>query len=124
MICPDVLKKNADDDAVIFPCLLNINSIYVGSQCFYHYCVRKNSVLWKEERADYNSLVEMAKYFIVSYQESKNKEKMAKNFLLRRRNQTGIPLIKFIIPHSVSVTLRSFQWKRKKMFYIWNIYPS
>ena len=82
MICPDVLKKNADDDAVIFPCLLNINSIYVGSQCFYHYCVRKNSVLWKEERADYNSLVEMAKYFIVSYQESKNKEKMAKNFLL------------------------------------------
>lgn len=79
--CPDVLKKNVDD-AVVFPCLLNIKNIYIGSECLYHYCVRKNSILWDEREEDFDFFVKLSEYFILSYRESKNKDKMERDFLL------------------------------------------
>lgn len=81
MKCPDALKKNVDD-AVIFPCLLNIDSIYVGTECFYHYCVRKNSILWNERKEDYVFFVMLSKYLILSYGDGKNQYKMERDFLL------------------------------------------
>lgn len=80
--CPDELKNGADDDAVIFPCLLNIKSIYVGTECFYHYCVRKSSILWKEKVIDFDSFVKILGFFILSYGEGRNKDKMDREFLL------------------------------------------
>lgn len=81
MACGDDLRKNVDD-AVIFPCLLNIRSIYIGSESLYHYCVRKNSILWNERKDDFKSFVRLSKYFIFSFRNSKNKEKMGWEFLL------------------------------------------
>lgn len=79
--CPDTLKKNVDD-AVIFPCLLNIDSVYVDSKCFYHYCVRKNSILWGERREDFEFSVMLSEYLISSYRDGRNRDKMDREFLL------------------------------------------
>ncbi len=81
MKCPEILKKNVDD-AVIFPCLLNIDSIYIDSKCFYHYCVRKSSILWNERKEDFEFFVKLSEYFILSYAHGKNKDEMERNFLL------------------------------------------
>jgi len=79
--CIDSLKKNTDD-AVNFPCLLNIESLYCDSSCYYHYCVRKSSVLWKSGVEDYNQFVLLADHLISSYKKGKNKLYMEKEFLL------------------------------------------
>ena len=79
--CPNSLKKNVDD-AVIFPCLLNIGSVYIGSECLYHYCVRKNSILWNEREDDFKLFLRLSEYFILSFRDSKNKDKMGRDFLL------------------------------------------
>ncbi len=81
MKCPEILKKNVDD-AVIFPCLLDIDSIYIDSKCFYHYCVRKSSILWNERKEDFEFFVKLSEYFILSYARGKNKDKMELSFLL------------------------------------------
>lgn len=79
--CPDVLKKNVDD-AVIFPCLLNMESVYVDTDCYYHYCVRKSSILWGERREDFEFFVILSEYLISSYRDGRNKDKMERKFLL------------------------------------------
>ncbi len=81
LMCPDVLRKNVDD-AVIFPCLLNIKSVYIGTECLYHYCVRKSSILWNERGDDFDFFVRLTEYFILSYRDSENKDKMERDFLL------------------------------------------
>lgn len=79
--CPDTLKKNVDD-AVIFPCLLNMESVYVDTDCYYHYCVRKNSILWGERKEDFDFFVMLSEYLISSYRDGRNKDKMERKFLL------------------------------------------
>lgn len=81
MECPNQLRKNTDD-IVTLPCLFNINSIYVEKKSFYHYCVRKNSVLWHSSPDDYDHLVLLSKYLIHSYKNSKNKVYISKEVLL------------------------------------------
>lgn len=79
--CPDDLKKNVDD-AVIFPCLLDINSIYVDSGIYYHYCVRKKSITWKIHNHDYEYFLKLSEYLIASYRTARGKDMMDRNFLL------------------------------------------
>lgn len=43
---------NGEDDAVVLPLLLEIDSVYVCKKSFYHYCVRKTSVSWKKRKDD------------------------------------------------------------------------
>lgn len=81
MQCPDILKKNVDD-AVVFPCLLNVGSIYIDSGCFYHYCVRKSSILWNERREDFEFFVKLSEHFISAYKDGRHSGKMARDFLL------------------------------------------
>ncbi len=81
MECPNQLKKNTDD-IVTLPCLFNINSIYVEKKSFYHYCVRKNSVLWHSSSDDYVHLILLSKYLIYSYKNGKNKRYISKEILL------------------------------------------
>lgn len=81
MDCKDDLRKNVDD-AVVFSCLLDIDSIYVDSKYFYHYCVRKNSILWGSKKEDYQLFLKLAECLITSYQNSSNKIYMNEEFLL------------------------------------------
>lgn len=81
MSCTNFIKKNTDD-AVVFPCLLDINSIYVSTRCFYHYCVRKTSLLWHSNEKDYDRYLQLAQRLISVYLKSKNKESMNPDFLM------------------------------------------
>lgn len=79
--CPDTLKKNVDD-AVILPCILNVDSVYVDSRCFYHYCVRDSSILWKNQYGDYDRVLILSEHLIKSFRIAKNHNKINKDFLL------------------------------------------
>ncbi len=79
--CSEKLKKNVDD-AVIFPCLLEMKDIYIDSGCWYHYCVRKSSILWKNDAEDYSRYLRLAKYLLTSIQKSEGKSKVSKEFVL------------------------------------------
>lgn len=83
MICPDQLKKNTDD-AVTLPCLLNSHSIYVETRCFYHYCVRRDSVVWHSGTEDYDQIVLLINYLTLAYIKGKNKTYIKKEFLLNK----------------------------------------
>ena len=78
--CSCLLKKNVDD-AVIFPCLLDIGSIYVESRCFYHYCVRKESILWQNQKADFELYLRLTEHYVTSYKNNGQK-RMDSKFLL------------------------------------------
>ena len=78
--CSCLLKKNVDD-AVIFPCLLDISSIYVESRCFYHYCVRKESILWQNQKADFELYIRLVEHYITSYRNN-GQNLMSNKFLL------------------------------------------
>jgi len=79
--CPDSIKKN-EDDAVIFPCLLNIQSLYCHVGTYYHYCVRKNSIMWEENENDYEMLKVTANHLITSYCRCKNRTRISVENLL------------------------------------------
>lgn len=81
MSCPDSLKKNTDD-AVNFPCLLSIQNIYCHEGTYYHYCVRKSSIIWHSSKKDYEQVVVLLKHLISAYKEKKSKTGMTKEFLL------------------------------------------
>lgn len=81
LACPETLKKNVDD-AVIFPCLMNIESIYVDSRCFYHYCVRNTSILWGNKQGNYERFIILSQHLIQAYGNAACREKIDKNFLL------------------------------------------
>ena len=79
--CNEALKKNVDD-AVIFPMLLDMKSIYIESRCWYHYCVRKTSILWQTKKDDdirYNML---ALHLIDAYKRYNKMGVCSKEFLL------------------------------------------
>lgn len=65
--CDEKLKKNVDD-AVVFPMLLDMTSIYIDSKCWYHYCVRKNSILWQTKHNDDVRYKILAQHLIDSYE--------------------------------------------------------
>ncbi len=81
LACPDSIRKN-EDDAVIFPCLLNIQSLYCHVGTYYHYCVRKNSIMWEENRNDYEMLKVTANHLITSYCGCKNRAEISEENLL------------------------------------------
>lgn len=81
LACSEQLRKNVDD-AVIFPTLLEIDNIYISSACWYHYCVRKSSILWKNGTEDYERFLRLAKHLLLSIKESKGKNRVTKEFVL------------------------------------------
>lgn len=82
MDCPVTLKKNVDD-AVIFPCILNSKSVFVDSKCFYHYCVRNDSILWTggTQYGDYERFLILSEQLIKSYNCALYRDKFSKSFL-------------------------------------------
>lgn len=64
--CSEKLKKNVDD-AVIFPMLLDMKNIYIDSRCWYHYCVRTNSILWQTKDGDFERYKLLANHLLDSY---------------------------------------------------------
>lgn len=79
--CSNDLKKNVDD-AVVFPCLLEMNSIYVESAYFVHYCVRKTSVTWEAKKGDYERFLCLADSLLSSMENSSQKTDVGKKFLI------------------------------------------
>lgn len=65
--CSEDLKKNVDD-AVIFPMLLDMENIYIDSRCWYHYCVRKNSILWQTKQGDFERYQLLAQHTLKAYE--------------------------------------------------------
>jgi len=81
LACPDSIRKN-EDDAVIFPCLLNIQNLYCHLGTYYHYCVRKSSVMWEENENDYEVLKVTANHLITSYCGCNNRARISEKNLL------------------------------------------
>lgn len=79
--CNENLKKNVDD-AVIFPMLLDMKSIYIDSRCWYHYCVRKTSILWQTKKDDDIRYKMLALHLIESYKMYNKIGVCSKEFLL------------------------------------------
>lgn len=79
--CTTKLRKNVDD-AVVFPCLLNMNSIYIESKCYYHYCVRKNSILWNSKEEDFKRYILLAERLLNEYSKNQENISMDKCFLV------------------------------------------
>lgn len=65
--CSLQLKKNVDD-AVVFPLLLDMSSIYIDSRCWYHYCVRKGSILWQTKEGDFERYQLLANLLLDGYE--------------------------------------------------------
>lgn len=81
LACSEKLKKNVDD-AVIFPILMDMSSIYIDSRYWYHYCVRKTSILWQAGNGDYSRSVHLAEHLINMYQKYNGNSLYLKEFLL------------------------------------------
>lgn len=64
--CSEQLKKNVDD-AMVFPALMDMDNIYIDSRYWYHYCVRKTSILWQTAGGDCERAVVLAKHLINMY---------------------------------------------------------
>ncbi len=64
--CSEQLKKNVDD-AMVFPALMDMGNIYIDSRYWYHYCVRKTSILWQKAGGDCERAVVLAKHLINMY---------------------------------------------------------
>ncbi len=79
--CPDNLKKNTDS-AVNLPVFFNIDNIYCDEKCYYHYCVRKNSVSWNSSKMDFQHFITLSRHLILAYKESKNKKMINKEILM------------------------------------------
>lgn len=79
--CSEILKKNVDD-AVVFPMLLDMNSIYIDSRCWYHYCVRQTSIVWKSGKQDLNRYILLEKHLIDSYKAFYNGTGYSKKYFL------------------------------------------
>lgn len=79
--CNEALKKNVDD-AVIFPMLLDMKSIYIESRCWYHYCVRKTSILWQTKKDDDIRYKMLALHLIDTYKRYNKMGVCSKEFLL------------------------------------------
>ena len=79
--CNEALKKNVDD-AVIFPMLLDMKSIYIESRCWYHYCVRKTSILWQTKNGDDIRYKMLALHLIDAYKRYNKIDGCSKEFLL------------------------------------------
>lgn len=85
--CSEQLKKNVDD-AVIFPCMLEMKSIYIDLRCWYHYCVRRDSILWKTGDKDYDRCVLWSKHIISCYLQYGLKTNINKKYILHKCVQT------------------------------------
>lgn len=81
MNCPDWGSKN-EDELVIFPCLLNIDSLYCHEETYYHYCVREKSVTWDPHEKNYDLYKMAANHLIRAYRECKNRDKIKEYILL------------------------------------------
>lgn len=79
--CSRTIGKN-EDDAVVFPCLMDANSVYIDSNCYYHYCVRKNSLLWKCQEEDYELFLQLSKGLYAAYVDNRNRNEIEKKFLV------------------------------------------
>lgn len=79
--CNEALKKNVDD-ALIFPMLLDMKSIYIESRCWYHYCVRKTSILWQTKKDDDIRYKMLALHLIDAYKRYNKMGVCSKEFLL------------------------------------------
>lgn len=79
--CREELNKN-EDDAVIFPMLLDMSSIYIDTRCWYHYCVRKSSILWKREEDDFRRYQILAFSLIDAYKKYGKNSNCSTEFLL------------------------------------------
>lgn len=79
--CNEAIKKNVDD-AVIFPMLLDMKSIYIESRCWYHYCVRKTSILWQTKKDDDIRYKMLALHLIDAYKRYNKMGVCSKEFLL------------------------------------------
>lgn len=42
-----------EDAAVVYPCFLDANKIVIMHKCFYHYCIRKNSIMASGYQSEY-----------------------------------------------------------------------
>lgn len=60
------LKKNVDD-ALILPVLMDMSGIYVDSRCWYHYCVRKSSILWETTKGDEDRFILLSNHMLDAY---------------------------------------------------------
>lgn len=81
MECPDLGSKN-EDELVVFPCLLNIDSLYCHEGTYYHYCVRKKSVTWDAQEKNYDKYKVTANHLIKAYIGCKNRDKIEEYILL------------------------------------------
>lgn len=79
--CNRAIGKN-EDDAVVFPCLMDADSVYVDSNCYYHYCVRRDSLLWKSHEEDYKLFLQLSKGLLAAYVDSRKKNEINKQFLV------------------------------------------
>lgn len=79
--CSDHLKKN-EDDAIVLPCLLDMKDIYIDSGCWYHYCVRKTSILWENDEKDYEKYIYLAKGILEDVEKRKKDLLISKEFIL------------------------------------------
>ena len=80
--CMEELGDNGDDDGVVFPCLLELENIFISAECFYHYCVRKKSVSWEPVNDSYDSCLLLAGQLITACAGYGNRVGMDRNFLL------------------------------------------
>lgn len=79
--CPDSLRKNTDE-AVTFPCLLNIESLYCHRATYYHYCVRKGSIVWNSSANGYEQFQVLSRHLITAYCECTNRAGISEKILL------------------------------------------
>ncbi len=78
----DNIIRVGEDAALVYPCILDANKIVVIHKCFYHYCIRQNSIMasgYQNEYLGYKMI-----YKIIKEQIEQNNGKN-KNLLLQLR---------------------------------------
>lgn len=76
----DLVKRNqlnidsqvrvGDDAALVYPCIMDAQKIIIIHKCFYHYCIRRNSVMstgYKNEISGYKQIYNIIKKKIAMY---------------------------------------------------------
>ena len=69
LMVDDVIRVG-EDAALVYPCILDAKKIVIMRKCFYHYCVRQDSIMgtgYQEELSGYKSIYGVIKNKIISY---------------------------------------------------------
>lgn len=109
-----------EDAALVYPYILDVNKIVIVHKCFYHYCIRQNSIMangYQDELKGYKDIHRIIKAQMEKYKECKNNLIMQLNYFMIYVLLLKEPQIVICIDNGVLVPFHNVRVKDRIVLY-------